>query len=426
MYHREGFLFRIFFVFGGAVVYARAAAGAVLYRYLYGEFESGQIGFAVGGFKGFRSVFQGRAVVRFNADCGVRADHRAETALDARIGIPLRNHNGDVAFFVLGGSRRIHAAFRHGGGGQLVAAAGNHFAQHFFYERGGFGRDRGFGVQFGRNFSRIFYFVQARQSGVHGFVVLLYDFFAFFGIGFFDGFFNVGDGFFGRDYARDAEEGRLHDGVGAAAHAGFERNFGSVNDVHFQFAVDDNFLHFGGKVVPHFVRAVRRVDEYGGAFFGGTEHVVFIQEVEHVYADEISRLDEVRRADVVLAEADVGSRHRAGFFGVVDEIPLGEEAVGADDFHRVFVGAYGAVGTQTVEERGENIIAGFGGQFGFGQGFAGQIVVNADDEIFNRFVFGQVVKHSFDVGRRKIFGADTVAAADDERGSREFGFGFFG
>ena len=177
-------------------------------------------------------------------------------------------------------------------------------------------------------------------------------------------------------------------------------------------------------MVPHFLGVVRRVDEYRGAFFGFAEHVVFIQEVKHMHADKVRRLDEVRRANVFFAEADVGGRHRAGFFGVVDEVPLGKETVGADDFHRVFVGAYGAVGTQTVEQRGENIVGGFVFQFGFGQREVGQIVFDADGELFLGFFGGQVVKHGFDVRRRKVFGADSVAAADDERGRGEFGFGF--
>ena len=44
--------------------------------------------------------------------------------------------------------------------------------------------------------------------------------------------------------------------------------------------------------------------------------------------------------------------------------------------------------------------------------------------MFFGLVGGQVIKHGFDVGRRKVFGADSVAAADDERRGREFGFGF--
>ena len=246
VHHIEGFLFRVFFVFGRAVKYAGATTGTVFHRYLYGKFKTGEVGFAVGRFKSLGSIFQGFSVVRFNADSGVRADQGAETALDTSVGVPLGYHNSNVAFFVLGGTGGIYTAFGHSGGRQVVAAAGNHFAQNVFYKRRGFRRNRGFGVQFRGYFGRIFYFLQARQGGIHGFVVLLHHFFAFFGIGFLNGFFNVGDGFFGRDYTRNTEEGRLHNGIGAAAHTGSQGNIGSVNDVHFQFAVNDNLLYFGG------------------------------------------------------------------------------------------------------------------------------------------------------------------------------------
>ena len=102
-------------------------------------------------------------------------------------------------------------------------------------------------------------------------------------------------------------------------------------------------------MIPYFFGVVRRVDEHGSAVFGFAEHVVLVQEVKHVHADKVRRLDKVRRADVVLAKADVGGGHRAGFLGVVHKVPLGKETVGADDLHRVFVGAYRTVGAQTVE-----------------------------------------------------------------------------
>ena len=176
----------------------------------------------------------------------MRADQRAETALDAGVGVPLRHHDGDVAFFILGGTGRIDAAFGHGRGRQLVAASGNHFAQHVFYKRGSVGRHRQFGVQRRGHLSGIFHFVQTGQGRVYGFVVLLHDFFAFLRIGFLDGFFDIGDGFFGGDDTRNTEEGRLHDGVGAAAHTGGQSNVGSVNGVNLELFVNDLLLHFGG------------------------------------------------------------------------------------------------------------------------------------------------------------------------------------
>ena len=117
MNHVQGFLFRVFFVFGGAVKYAGAAAGAVFHRYLYGEFLAGNIAFAVGRFEGFGRIFQRVGIIGFNADSRVRAHQGAETALDAGVRVPFGYHNGNIAFFILRGSGRIYAAFRHSGGG---------------------------------------------------------------------------------------------------------------------------------------------------------------------------------------------------------------------------------------------------------------------------------------------------------------------
>ena len=97
-------------------------------------------------------------------------------------------------------------------------------------------------------------------------------------------------------------------------------------------------------MVPYFAGVVRRVDKYGGTVFGFAEYIIFIQEVKHMHADKVRRLDEVRRADIVFAKADVGRGHRPGLFRVVHKVTLGKEPVGADDFHRVLVGAYGTVG----------------------------------------------------------------------------------
>ncbi len=179
-------------------------------------------------------------------------------------------------------------------------------------------------------------------------------------------------------------------------------------------------------MVPQLIGGVRRVDEHGGPFFGFAEHVVLIQEVKHMHADKVGRLDEVRRADVVFAKADVRCGHRAGFFGIVHKVPLGKKSVGADDLHRVLVGPHRPVGTQTVEQGGEDILAGFVVQLGRGQGRVGQIIVNANGEILFGCGQSEVVKHGLDVRGGEVFRTNAVASADDKRRGREFGLGFVG
>ncbi len=79
-----------------------------------------------------------------------------------------------------------------------------------------------------------------------------------------------------------------------------------------------------------------------------------------VAGDEIGFADEIGRTEFVGAKTQMGNRYRAGFFGVIHEIPLGVEiGMLADDLDRVLVGADGAVGTD-AEENGAQRFRRFG------------------------------------------------------------------
>ena len=49
---------------------------------------------------------------------------------------------------------------------------------------------------------------------------------------------------FARKDTADGEEGRLHDGVHASAHAGLFSDIVAVDDIELEFLLDDILLHF--------------------------------------------------------------------------------------------------------------------------------------------------------------------------------------
>ena len=120
------------------------------------------------------------------------------------------------------------------------------------------------------------------------------------------------------------------------------------------------------------------------------------------------------RLDRRLAEAQVGNGQTAGLLGVVSEVRLRVHiGVVADDLDGVLVRADGAVRAQAIElaadRAGRSGVEDLAGR----QAGIGHIVHNADGEVVLRRVELEVVKHSLNVGRRELLGAQAVAAADD-------------
>ena len=72
----------------------------------------------------------------------MRADKDALAALDAQVGLPDRDFQGDVALLPLGGAGGEGAVHRQGADRQVVALQGNDRAQHILDKLGGLRRAR--------------------------------------------------------------------------------------------------------------------------------------------------------------------------------------------------------------------------------------------------------------------------------------------
>ena len=129
---------------------------------------------------------------------------------------------------------------------------------------------------------------------------------------------------------------------------------------------------------------------------------------------EIGLVDIVRRADGLVAEAQVADRHAAGLLRVILEVGL-DIFVGmvADDLGGVLVGADRAVAAQAPELA---LDGAFGSRVGRGlllQREVGDVVVDAQCEALLRSVLRQFFIYGKHAGRRGILAAQAIAAADD-------------
>ena len=118
---------------------------------------------------------------------------------------------------------------------------------------------------------------------------------------------DLGNGFVARQNVADGEESGLHDGVHAAAHAGLGGYFVSVDDVEFQFLLDDVFLCFARQVIPDLIRTIEAVQQEDGTRSSVLEDVEPFHEREVMagHKRSIIRPDQIWGADGVRAKAQV-------------------------------------------------------------------------------------------------------------------------
>ena len=128
----------------------------------------------------------------------------------------------------------------------------------------------------------------------------------------------------------------------------------------------------------------------------------------------MSRFYIVRRTDRLIGEAQMALCDAVGFLRVVLKISLGEfVGMGVDDLNRILVGADGTVRTEPPELAADKAVFLRINALLLLQGKMGHIVRDADRKAVQRLFRKQVLIDRGDLGRRRILGGKTVAAADD-------------
>ncbi len=212
-----------------------------------------------------RCIGQQFLIIDFVADDGMRTNHDTFTALDAEFLIPDGDFQSDVALFPLGCAGGEGAIDGEGGDGDIVAVGADDLSKHVADEFRRFIRDRLPARDLGCDLSRDLDLVKICEGAVHGFKVFLDDSFTALAIGLLDGMFDLFNGSFAGQDAADGEEGCLHDGVHASAHAGLFSDFVAVDHIELELLLEDILLDFNGELIPDFIRTIQAVEQESGA-----------------------------------------------------------------------------------------------------------------------------------------------------------------
>ena len=211
------------------------------------------------------------------------------------------------------------------------------------------------------------------------------------------------------------EKGHLHHGVDARAQPAFAGNFCRVDDIKTGVFLPEHRLHFLRQTRPHLIRAVRRVEQENTARFQALCHLIFVDKLQLVTADKIGLRYQIGRVDRPFADAQVGNRQPARFFGVIDKVTLGvPRRRVANNLDIVLGRRDAAIAAKPIEERFQ-----FGvrrqGVFRQRQGEVSNIIINADGEARLRFIGAQLIKDGQDTLRAELFRRQSVAAANHAR-----------
>ncbi len=90
------------------------------------------------------------------------------------------------------------------------------------------------------------------------------------------------------------EKGHLHHGINARPEAAFAGDLCRVDHVKTRFFLIQCGLDFLGQAGPDLIGAVRRVEQENAAGLQPLGHLVFIDKLQLVAADEISLRNQIR------------------------------------------------------------------------------------------------------------------------------------
>ena len=345
------------------------------------------------------------------------ADVGALVALDAVVHVPLGDEGGYTALLVV--SRALHPGAvlnaLEGRYGQLVAVLSVDGAYHFVDEGRVVVRSARIVGQVGP--SGIYGELLVLASTIDGGVVLIHHVLTLAAVRLDNELLHLLHGQINGDDTRDAEEGRLEDGVRAVAKADLLGDLGGVHVVDRDVVLGEVLLHLHGQVAHQIVALPDGIEQEGAVLAETAGHVVHVQIGLHVARYEVGRVHQIGRADRVIAEAEVRAGEAARLLGVVREVGLAILiGVVADDLHRVLVGTHRTVGAEAVELGFEHAFSTERDLFLHRQRGEGDVVHDADREVVLGLVEGEVFEDGNDLRRRRVLRAEAVTSTDDDRG----------
>ena len=258
--------------------------------------------------------------------------------------------------------------------------------------------------------------LKRRSTRVDSLVVGVDDVLAFLQVGLRGRVLHVADGLFLRQHAGQREEGRLQDGVRALAHANLLGQIDGVDQVQLDVVGSDVALGLGVQMMLELLERPLAVDQEGATGLDVLHHAEALRDVGRIVAcHEIGLVHVVRAANGAVAEAQMRHRNAAGLLRVVLEVGLYVlVGVVADDLDGVLVRADRAVAAETPE-------LALDGAFGrrvravriFGKREVGNVVDDADRELALGSVLLELFEDGKRTGRRRVLGAEAIAAAHD-------------
>ena len=400
---------------------AHAAAEAVIRRKLHAEIVLRRVlaeALCRSGNEGIRNTGLLLVGQQDRTDCRVRAAHRAAVALDAGIGVPLRNLGRNAALGVDRGAvlpRAVeHAVLLEYGDRQLVALLLVERHDDVADERGHVlrlcdrlvgrvrpcRRDLDLDGRLNAEIDRLIVHVDDLLTGLLevGIIVVL---------------LHILDREVHRDDLGQREERALKDIVGALAEADGRRQLCRVDDVEVCVLAREVALHLRREMLLKLLDRPRAVEQEGAAVLEVCGDIVLFNVGRGVNRDKIRGIDQISAENRLVAKAQMALRQTAGLHRIVGEIRLRVLAADkADGRDGVLVRADRAVTAETPQlaadlARMRKL------DLGVVERGVGNVVVDADGEVVLRLLLREVVVNRDELARGGVLGGQAVAAADD-------------
>ncbi len=337
----------------------------------------------------------------------MRAHKRTLVALDAFINLPFRHIDRNAPLLIgsgAGGEGAVfHMGFRKGANRQIIAFQPGHGSLNvpdvFRLVRVLL---RCFFANICPHFGYIDLF-QCVDTLVHSFIVHVHNLLAFSAIIGHNGLFQVFYRVIQRNNLCQLEESRLHYHIDTVAQTDFGSDLYGINHVEVQILLSNGLLYRCGKLFLQLTFRPGTVQDKDAALLDPCQDIGLIQERLVVAGDIICSRYQIGRFNRLLAEPQMGYRGAAGFLAVVGEIALRIQiGMVANDLDGRFVGAYGAVGTQTPEFAAD-------GSFRCGvdllrlrQGVMGYIIIDADGKAVHGLCLLQIAIYGKNLRRRGV------------------------